>query len=104
MKKNKRIEIRINEGELEVLKEKAELSGLSLSDYLRQLAIKWKVKRRKKIDPVKTELVREVAKIGNNLNQVARWCNTHKSNADARQVLRALGAIEEELRRVADAD
>lgn len=104
MKKNKRIEIRISESELEVLKEKAELSGLNSSDYLRQLAITGKVKRYKKTDPVKAELVREMAKIGNNLNQISRWCNTHKSNAAAEEVLIALASIEKEIRRVLDVD
>lgn len=104
MKKNKRIEIRINEGELDVLKKKAALSGLSFSDYLRQLAITGKVRRYKKTAPIKAEMVREIAKIGNNLNQIARWCNTHKNNADAEEVLCALVAIEKEIRRVLDVD
>ena len=36
-------------------------------------------------------------RIGSNLNQIARWCNTHCENADAVQVLAALVAIDQAL-------
>ena len=43
------------------------------------------------------ELVRQVARIGNNLNQIARWANTYKSAAEATQVISSLARIESAL-------
>ena len=33
------------------------------------------------------ERTRELARIGSNLNQIARWANTHKENAEAVEVI-----------------
>jgi len=51
--------------------------------------------------PLEKERVRQLARIGANLNQVARWANTYKSQAEALQVLAALFSLERELRRYA---
>ncbi|MBC7201820.1 MAG: plasmid mobilization relaxosome protein MobC [Pseudomonas balearica] len=40
-------------------------------------------------------LLAALARAGNNLNQIGRWANTYKSNADAVQVLAALVGIEQ---------
>lgn len=48
----------------------------------------------KKADP---ELIRHIGLIGNNINQLARWCNTHKSNTDADQICQLLDVIYNEL-------
>ena len=38
-----------------------------------------------------------MARIGNNLNQIARWANTHKEAAEAAEVIAHLAAIEREI-------
>ena len=43
------------------------------------------------------ELIRQVARIGNNLNQIARWANTYKDAAEATQVISSLARIESAL-------
>ena len=43
------------------------------------------------------ELIRQVARIGNNLNQIARWANTYKGTAEANQVISSLLRIESAL-------
>ncbi len=43
------------------------------------------------------EFIRQVARIGNNLNQIARWANTYKSAAEATQVIASLARIESAL-------
>jgi len=45
-------------------------------------------------------LIQQVARIGNNLNQIAKFCNVYKSAADTIQIFQALVAIEHELERV----
>ena len=39
----------------------------------------------------------QVARIGNNLNQIARWANTYKDAAEASQVIASLARIESSL-------
>ena len=46
---------------------------------------------------VERERTREVARIGANLNQIARWANTFKANAEALEVIAHLVAIERAL-------
>ena len=43
------------------------------------------------------DLIRQVARIGNNLNQIARWANTYKGAAEATQVIASLARIESSL-------
>ena len=43
------------------------------------------------------ERTRELARIGSNLNQIARWANIHKEAADALEVVAHLAAIERAL-------
>ena len=43
------------------------------------------------------ERTRELARIGANLNQIARWANTFKANAEAVEIVAHLVAIERAL-------
>ena len=43
------------------------------------------------------ERTRELARIGSNLNQILRWANIHKENAEAVEVVAHLVAIERAL-------
>ena len=42
-------------------------------------------------------LTRQIARIGNNLNQIARWANTYKGAAEVTQVIASLAKIETSL-------
>jgi hypothetical protein len=86
----------------------AAAAGLSLADWLRHAVDPTQVKvvgrqsprRRPKLTPTNVgdqALIFEIAKIGNNLNQIARWVNTYRSTVDSVQVLVALSAIERQL-------
>ena len=46
---------------------------------------------------VERERTRELARVGNNLNQIARWANTHKGAVEAIEVIGHLIAIERAL-------
>ena len=56
---------------------------------------------RERARDVERERTRELASIGNNFNQIARWANEHKSAADAAEVSRHLAATELALRDLA---
>ena len=43
------------------------------------------------------EQTRQISRIGNNLNQIAKWANTYKSTAEAIEVIEVLRAIEQAL-------
>lgn len=81
----------------------AAAAGMTLSDLFRShplLATKpvGRAPRRRAAhaatDPA---LLAGIAKVGNNLNQLARWCNSYKSASDCVQVLSALTAIQRQL-------
>ena len=46
---------------------------------------------------IERERTRQIARIGNNLNQLARWANTHASAAEAVSVIAHLVAFERSL-------
>ena len=56
---------------------------------------------RKRAREVERERTREIARLGNNLNQIARWANRHKSSLEAVEVIVHLAAIERALRDLA---
>lgn len=48
-------------------------------------------------------LLSNIGRVGSNLNQIARWANTHKTAAEASEVLLALIAIENLIKEMAGA-
>jgi len=103
MKKTRRVEVRFSEKEYNELSVIADKGDTTVSDVVRRSATKVKTitlgaKR------AQQESAREIAKIGNNLNQIARWVNTHKSNADAITILTHLREIDKSIKRLYDAD
>jgi hypothetical protein len=83
----------------------AEEAGVTLSDYLRALLAAPPVglRPRPKVNPATPKadpiLIRQVASMGNNLNQVARWCNAHAeaTASEKAKVLLELIAIRQAL-------
>ncbi|MDE2865288.1 MAG: plasmid mobilization relaxosome protein MobC, partial [Gemmatimonadota bacterium] len=50
---------------------------------------------------VERERTRQIARIGNNLNQLVRWVNTHRTAAEAVSVIAHIVSFERSLLRVA---
>ena len=69
-----------------------------MTDFIRQRALDYRLRK----TPLEKEHVRQVARVGANLNQLARWANTYKSRAEAIRVLAALLSFERALKRDAD--
>lgn len=67
------IQIRCQQGEKASWQQEAKENGLSLGDYVR---LKMARKTRKHIPKTDPELIRQLAAIGNNINQLARAVNT----------------------------
>ena len=93
MERTKRVTIRFTPDEYNSLKEKATQFDMTLSDYVRTTLLS----KREKVRPSKCDksLVYEINRIGNNLNQIARHCNT--TGTVDKLVLKELVEIEKKL-------
>ena len=79
---------------------KAAAAGVSPSALLRQAMARTRTWTAPAI-AVERERNLQVARIGNNLNQLARWANTHASGFEAVEVIANLAAFERSLLTVA---
>ena len=69
--------------------------GCSLARYIRICLNRGShLSRKAHADPA---LIRQIAAIGNNLNQIAHWANAHKSQQDAKPVEEGVEAVRKEL-------
>lgn len=92
-----RIDIRCSVNEKADLKIRADAAGVTVSELVRQSLGRvrtWTASHRQ----AHRERTLELARIGTNLNQIARWCNTYKTTAEATEVLAALVAVERQLK------
>ena len=80
---------------------KAHAAGLSISELVRQAMSRVRI-HHVGDRAVQIERTRQIAKIGNNLNQIARWVNRYKTSADTVEVVTHLIAIEQALLALSD--
>lgn len=101
-----RLAFRLPDHIAESWRQQAEESGSSLSDWVRSkvdaaqitgIAAPAKKPKRRNYTPVDPELLRQVAMIGNNLNQIARSVNNQHSGITAIQVLASLSSMRQDL-------
>ncbi|MPA79927.1 MobC family plasmid mobilization relaxosome protein [Campylobacter coli] len=76
-KKELRKTIRFTQKELEEIKEKANNLNMSFSQYIVYSALNKQLASKK--NPLYKDLTTQLAKVGNNLNQIAKTCNTEKT-------------------------
>lgn len=88
------VKLRVTPAEKEAIIAKADAQGQTVTDFIRQRALDYRLRQ----TPLEKERVRQLARIGANLNQLARWVNIHKSRAETIDVLVALVSLERELR------
>ena len=94
------VRARVTPAEHAAWQAKAAAAGVSPSGLLRQAMARTRTWTAAAAN-VERERTRQVARIGNNLNQIARWANTHASGFDAVEVIAHLIAIARALRVVA---
>ena len=95
-----RVHVRLTSAELAAWRAKAAASGVPLSDLLRRAMARTRTWTAADA-AIERERNRQVARIGNNLNQLARWANTHTSAVEAVSVIANLVAFERSLHAVA---
>ncbi len=97
MKRERMLTIRVTDDEHARLLESCE--GKQLAVWMRRVCLGEPVARSGKLPTLALPLLRQLAAIGNNLNQTARKVNSGQwSSGDRVQVVAALMAIERELR------
>ena len=98
MKENKErrsawIKMRVTPDEKRLIESKASAQGQTVTDFLRQRALDYRLRQ----SPLEKERIRQFARIGSNMNQIARWTNTYKKRAEAVEVITRLILLEREL-------
>lgn len=97
-RRSKYLTVRLTPSEYKNLQAEAESFGQTLSDHIREKLnrpLTRRARRKTKADCT-DELLYQIKKIGNNLNQIAHYANTTKE-LDL-EVLKSLAAIEEQLK------
>lgn len=89
------IKIRVSREEKERFELRAADAGMTLADLIRQRLREFRVRK----SAAERERIRMLGRIGNNVNQIARWVNTYKCGVDTLHVVIRLDAILRELRK-----
>ncbi|MBE8232700.1 MAG: MobC family plasmid mobilization relaxosome protein [Endozoicomonadaceae bacterium] len=90
VKRTKSIKIRVTEEELLLLNNKK--SEPQLAAWMRSVSLGERAKKQKSYSEIDPKFLAQIAKIGNNLNQIARQVNTNNLAA-----LYEIGAIRKQL-------
>ncbi len=85
--------VRLHPEERDALRLNAGLHGMGMSEYIRQTCLGIRLRK----TPEEKRRLRELARIGVNLNQIARWANTYKRAVEAVEVVTALASLEREI-------
>ena len=94
--RSKILGVRLSPGEWAAVKKQADESGMVLSDFVR---VRLRVRAVEKKNEYR-EVAIQIARVGNNLNQVAKWVNTYKSAADTADAIRLLADMWGDLKRI----
>jgi hypothetical protein len=98
------LKIRVSQDELAVMRERAAGDAMSVSNWLRvQVARVQKhshPRRPRPPSPEVADALRQLARIGSLLNQIARWENTRRQPADVLVIYPQLVEVQAELTRI----
>ena len=94
------VAVRVTPSESADWRAKAAAAGVPLSALIRRAMARTRTWTAPAAE-VERERTRQVGHIGNNLNQIARWANTHKGAVEAVEVIGHLIAIERALKTLA---
>ena len=101
--RRRQVLVRVTEDELTSWRSKATAAGVPLSELVRRAMSRTRTWTAAAAD-VERERTRQLARLGSNLNQIARWANRQQSAADAVAVIAHLVALDRELRSLARLD
>lgn len=91
-KKYTQVNFRLNERELERWQAQADSQHVTLPKFSKDLINLFfetgKIKQPKIDKQVGAEIARNLGKLGGNVNQIAKWCNTHQHDISEEQAER----------------
>ena len=93
-KRNHWIKVRVTEKEKLSINRKAKEQDLTISAFILQRTLNYRLRRSIK----DKQTVMHLAKIGNNLNQIARWANSYKSRADTLMISATLLSLKKQIK------
>ena len=85
------IKLRVTPAEKEAITAKAGAQGLTVTDFIRQRTLNYRLRQ----TSLEKERIRHLARIGANLNQLARWANTFKGRIETLEMLTVLMSFEQ---------
>ncbi len=95
MSRDQWIKFRVTREEKACFEAKASLAGMTVADLIRHRILRFRIRK----NAYEQERIRMLARIGNNLNQLARWANSYKGGLDTVRVVSRLETILRELRK-----
>ena len=98
-KRTKGILLRLTPVEIEALRERARLCGYPTETYLRELAFGHKPKAKPR--DLESRAIHQLARIGNNLNQLTRAANAQRHAELSRRLKQVLDEVVLAIRRLA---
>jgi hypothetical protein len=82
MSRGRFLKVRVSDGELADIRARAFEAEMTVSDFMRLRMMNYRLRQ----TPADKERLRHLARIGSNVNQLARWANSRKAAAPALEV------------------
>jgi hypothetical protein len=98
MSRGRFIKVRVSDNELADIRARAMETGMTVSDFMRFRMMNYRLRQ----TSADKERLRHLARIGSNINQLARWANSRKAAAPALEVALWLSRLVDGVNRVAD--
>ena len=92
------LKIRVSPEEREAVKATADEAGLTVSDYVRMRLAHQRVRQ----TAAERDALMHLSRIGSNINQIARWANSHANQIEAIQILMRLDDIQADIRKITE--
>jgi len=92
------LKIRVTSEERDAVKATAEDAGLTVSDYIRMRLTHHRVRQ----TAAERDTLTHLARIGSNINQIARWANTHANQIEALEIIMRLEALQSDIRKITE--
>ena len=84
------LKIRVTQEEQAAIKTMAAEAGQTVSDYIRGRLSNHRIRQ----TAAERDIVRQLARIGSNINQIARWANIYTNRIDAIDILMRLDELQ----------
>ena len=92
------MKVRLTPAESADIQTKATAAELTVSDFVRHRLLDYRLRQ----TGLERDSIRHLTRLGSNLNQIARWANTHKSRIDSLEIILRLDAILVEAKKITE--